>query len=628
MWVMCRGVKEGGELLCCDRCPASFHLMCHEPAIERNTIPTGKWLCNRCTHAIANNDSNIKGTKRALKSLTQEDGAILTEKGRNEAAMISIFERLDTLNAGDKNAHENALSVLADAALSINAEQFQLPLTINKHIVNVPYQDMYPARAAAPSTAICHLCSKGSEDASSSLLKCDFCPLCYHLDCLNPPLTVPPKDRWMCPAHVEHFTDRKLLKSISITERMKLWQKHARQPVEDLTVKLRFIDKTKSDRSNASILQRNCAEVNQLIGNSSRLFQIGRKRHRIPKGVKDLYVKRWKFWKKDEFSTREEQGDWFDALLHMQRMRCLADAVPSTSASSETATSSRIDSHSLVSNDDHVKKELITDDANKSSVSSASDHKFSKIKVESLDKLNLDEENTKKTKSDVTSHVSDEQLLGKESDDDDQEWEVNEADGDKDMMKRLERECVRLMSSKSRNKEQQLLGALAYQRLQQINSCSNQVNSTIISPKQFLRFDPQVLRRNQPILAVLKADGSDAYPIQQMITSLGVDSNCLIDLSRTCSSCTAIASHHADLIFNRARRRFELSPIGMECVCVDGILYSENPTRRHLKSMNLYSCSCTSSAFSQITPLSKSAPLKHGSIIKIGCIRFLFASFF
>ena len=39
-----------------------------------------------------------------------------------------------------------------------------------------------------------------------SIVSCDFCPLHWHLDCLNPPLLVmPPLDRkWMCPNHVDY----------------------------------------------------------------------------------------------------------------------------------------------------------------------------------------------------------------------------------------------------------------------------------------------------------------------------------------------------------------------------------------------------------------------------------------
>lgn len=36
-------------------------------------------------------------------------------------------------------------------------------------------------------------------------VKCDFCKLVFHFDCLDPPLTTLPKDRWMCPLHVENI---------------------------------------------------------------------------------------------------------------------------------------------------------------------------------------------------------------------------------------------------------------------------------------------------------------------------------------------------------------------------------------------------------------------------------------
>ena len=33
------------------------------------------------------------------------------------------------------------------------------------------------------------------------MVSCDFCPLMFHLDCIEPPLTTPPTSVWMCPAH-------------------------------------------------------------------------------------------------------------------------------------------------------------------------------------------------------------------------------------------------------------------------------------------------------------------------------------------------------------------------------------------------------------------------------------------
>ncbi|XP_053111039.1 transcription intermediary factor 1-alpha isoform X2 [Hemicordylus capensis] len=42
----CAVCQNGGELLCCDKCPKVFHLSCHVP-ILRN-FPSGEWICTFC----------------------------------------------------------------------------------------------------------------------------------------------------------------------------------------------------------------------------------------------------------------------------------------------------------------------------------------------------------------------------------------------------------------------------------------------------------------------------------------------------------------------------------------------------------------------------------------------------
>ncbi|XP_076826760.1 chromodomain-helicase-DNA-binding protein 4 isoform X3 [Brachyhypopomus gauderio] len=42
----CRVCKDGGELLCCDTCPSSYHLHCLNPPLP--DIPNGEWVCPRC----------------------------------------------------------------------------------------------------------------------------------------------------------------------------------------------------------------------------------------------------------------------------------------------------------------------------------------------------------------------------------------------------------------------------------------------------------------------------------------------------------------------------------------------------------------------------------------------------
>lgn len=555
----CNACKEGGELLCCDRCPASFHLMCHEPPIDRSTIPSGKWLCNRCTYAIANNDLNIKGTKKALKNLTEENGALSTEIGRNEAAMVGVFERMDS--------SQDPLAVLADAALAINAQQFCLPETVTKDVVRFPFEDVHPPHPAPPPTSLCCVCSVGSEDAI--LVQCNFCPLCYHLDCITPPLAMPPKDKWMCPAHPEKIVDRKMVTTLSVTERLKLWKKHARQPVEENAVKVSFFGKARSERPNARILQRDGMEI-------------GRKRHSVPKSVKELYRKRWKYWEKEEVPVGKEQEEWFDALLRLQRMKASAilndkkndfeddgcDVKPSSSNSAQSSYNIDYRPGSQISSKECSRRY----------------EEKNRLTIFDIHKPNLP--------------GSSSQIFAQD-----------------ELLNRLQRECLRWMEKSTVYYEERLIGALAFQRLQQIiSTCKPRLSGE-------LRFNQRVLKPGVPVLAVLKGDGCDPFPIQQLVTSIGSGSNSDIDLSFISPLCRATALHHADIVFNKVSRRFEMLPKQGEGIRVDGVSYSEGDFMRQNK--NLCPCITNVEAF-----LHGAAPLRHGSVINIGCSRLIFASLF
>ena len=36
------------------------------------------------------------------------------------------------------------------------------------------------------------------------LIQCDYCPLLFHMDCLDPPMTSTPTNVWMCPNHAQN----------------------------------------------------------------------------------------------------------------------------------------------------------------------------------------------------------------------------------------------------------------------------------------------------------------------------------------------------------------------------------------------------------------------------------------
>ncbi|KAH7958576.1 hypothetical protein HPB49_002905 [Dermacentor silvarum] len=64
----CDSCKEGGDLICCDRCPATFHLQCHDPPLDEESLPSGEWICHRCT-VVASGSSTTGDSSSALHTL-------------------------------------------------------------------------------------------------------------------------------------------------------------------------------------------------------------------------------------------------------------------------------------------------------------------------------------------------------------------------------------------------------------------------------------------------------------------------------------------------------------------------------------------------------------------------------
>lgn len=87
---------------------------------------------------------------------------------------------------------------------------------------------------------VCFTCRKSCKNAP--LVACDYCPLLYHLDCLDPPLCALPAGLWMCNNHPEQFIDWNLVSSASATQRLKLWNQYS-GPIDQDTVKIEFFRK-------------------------------------------------------------------------------------------------------------------------------------------------------------------------------------------------------------------------------------------------------------------------------------------------------------------------------------------------------------------------------------------------
>ena len=223
----CDSCGEGGDLLCCDRCPASFHLGCHDPPIPEEDIPSGDWICHNC-----------KATE-ALKL-----GASHSTDWQQEA-------NVDDPACADVIAVRSPLQHLIQAASLLNPKQFELPpeMVVNDLLPGeTKVNPKGPGSRKRPHeldnglvplpAKLCFRCGKSCRVAP--LLACDYCDACFHMDCLDPPMTTMPTGTvWMCPLHVENFLDSEMLKTPRLTERLKLWNQY-QGPLDQDVIKAQF----------------------------------------------------------------------------------------------------------------------------------------------------------------------------------------------------------------------------------------------------------------------------------------------------------------------------------------------------------------------------------------------------
>jgi hypothetical protein len=65
--------------------------------------------------------------------------------------------------------------------------------------------DFFKIRDADGAAVLCHECGAKAEN-NRAVIPCSLCGKYWHLDCLDPPLAIPPVLRqWRCPAHVEQL---------------------------------------------------------------------------------------------------------------------------------------------------------------------------------------------------------------------------------------------------------------------------------------------------------------------------------------------------------------------------------------------------------------------------------------
>ncbi|XP_035536143.1 PHD finger protein 12 [Morone saxatilis] len=318
----CDSCREGGDLLCCDHCPAAFHLQCCNPPLSEEMLPPGEWMCHRC---------NVRKKKREQKSeqtnglpersTSKRSGSPAVELELNagplrldglppgagaagpglRVAQVRLLDRRtssrpssrpgtptsntsstptpsEEQNDGEEEAAEpedevqgaelegamlsaptprllkRPFQLLIAAAMERNPTQFQLPSELTcttalpgsskrrrkEELLGKPFrrpQHELDSNGLVPlPVKVCFSCNRSCRLAP--LIQCDYCPLLFHMDCLDPPLTALPAGKWMCPNHVEHLVLNQ--RSLSLSNRCQLFDQF-QDRMSQHAVKLDFL---------------------------------------------------------------------------------------------------------------------------------------------------------------------------------------------------------------------------------------------------------------------------------------------------------------------------------------------------------------------------------------------------
>ncbi|KAG7193660.1 uncharacterized protein KQ657_000345 [Scheffersomyces spartinae] len=187
----CTTCGGAGMFICCETCPRSFHFLCTDPPIE--TLPEHSWICRECmaktTPPKQWKDIGLFGS---LLNALQFKGPKAFQLPRNMRE--NSFLGVTTGENGDY------MDLTMKPILSYaKANGSQIPGFNKTEALDI---DSLYDKEGKPY--LCHKCGN-SGTHNRTLIHCDYCPLVWHLDCLNEPMCIPKTigTKWRCPNHAD-----------------------------------------------------------------------------------------------------------------------------------------------------------------------------------------------------------------------------------------------------------------------------------------------------------------------------------------------------------------------------------------------------------------------------------------
>ncbi|KAJ2709854.1 hypothetical protein H4R19_004038 [Coemansia spiralis] len=186
----CDSCGQPGQFICCEQCPRVFHFMCVEPPMTPEAVSQiDEWYCCECTHQRSRKRKSRAHAKSIFYPLISK---MEYSNPRTFAVPDEIRRLFDGVEADADGAYVNVRE--------------DRPRRAHAGPASRDFDRLLDDRGDA---ILCYRC--GLSALHGLLVRCDYCPLSWHWDCLDPPLSsAPPAHRrWMCPNHADHAMGRR-----------------------------------------------------------------------------------------------------------------------------------------------------------------------------------------------------------------------------------------------------------------------------------------------------------------------------------------------------------------------------------------------------------------------------------
>lgn len=178
----------------CDGCHLSFHFECLDPPLDQENPPDGDWYCPKC------------GTSRfmgqyvdKLKRISRKDFMLPHE------LRTYFMETRPNDHKDYKNSCETAAPLPKFTGRNWRGSR-------DGYYWDAALYKTHEKVRGVKQRIQCFGC-RLLADGERPTINCDYCPLTFHLDCLDPPMANPPHQypqsdkafhNWMCPNHAHH----------------------------------------------------------------------------------------------------------------------------------------------------------------------------------------------------------------------------------------------------------------------------------------------------------------------------------------------------------------------------------------------------------------------------------------